>query len=268
MDYTLALISYFDILGFKYLINERNDNAEKIYGILENMRREANPDVLKDGLTQTEYTAFSDTIVRSTNILNEQNSNLPLGLLFDELHDVAYAQTQMIFSNVIIRGAITAGDLYHKDDIIFGPGLIKAYNMESNISRYPRIIIDPDVLMAHIKTPFLKSHSHSHAQDREYILGLISQDFDGLWYIDYLKYYFNEVEYPIELLVHHKKLIENNISKYDELCSEYVKYAWMVNYHNNFVTTIDDQCFLGYDIQKEECFIDQGKLPFVYDIGI
>jgi hypothetical protein len=49
------------------------------------------------------------------------------------------------WSGLLIRGAITIGDIVHDDSIVFGPALNRAYELESQQAIYPRIILDPDV---------------------------------------------------------------------------------------------------------------------------
>jgi hypothetical protein len=45
----------------------------------------------------------------------------------------------------VVRGAIARGRLHHEEAVIFGEALIKAYDLESRIVRYPRIMVTSDV---------------------------------------------------------------------------------------------------------------------------
>lgn len=47
-----------------------------------------------------------------------------------------------------IRGAATAGDLYHDKEVIFGPALNRAHQLET-IGGPPRIILDPEIAAFH-----------------------------------------------------------------------------------------------------------------------
>jgi hypothetical protein len=48
-----------------------------------------------------------------------------------------------------IRGAVTSGKLFHEGSIIiFGPALVRAYELERHMAVYPRIIIDPRLIVA------------------------------------------------------------------------------------------------------------------------
>jgi hypothetical protein len=57
---------------------------------------------------------------------------------------LANAQCQEIFSSgILLRGAICVGDLFIGDHATFGPALIDAYDLESNVAVFPRIAIRP-----------------------------------------------------------------------------------------------------------------------------
>ncbi|KTD05821.1 hypothetical protein Lgra_2598 [Legionella gratiana] len=42
----------------------------------------------------------------------------------------------------LVRGGLSAGKLYHKDQIVFGPALLRAYEIEHKEAIFPRVIID------------------------------------------------------------------------------------------------------------------------------
>ena len=44
------------------------------------------------------------------------------------------------------RGGVAIGDIYHDDEAVFGPGLVRAYDIESNVAKFPRIVVDQEVL--------------------------------------------------------------------------------------------------------------------------
>lgn len=45
-----------------------------------------------------------------------------------------------------IRGGVAVGDIIHDDEVVFGPGLNRAYELESKIAKFPRIVVDQEVL--------------------------------------------------------------------------------------------------------------------------
>src|SRR5438876_10132066 len=46
----------------------------------------------------------------------------------------------------LLRGGITVGDICHDDEVVFGPGLNRAYELESKVAVVPRIVVDEEVL--------------------------------------------------------------------------------------------------------------------------
>ena len=53
----------------------------------------------------------------------------------------------------LVRGAIVLGPLHHRDNVIFGPALLEAVNIEENEAFYPRILISDDAAIHCSKLP-------------------------------------------------------------------------------------------------------------------
>jgi len=51
-----------------------------------------------------------------------------------------------------VRGAIVLGQLHHRDNVIFGPALLEAVNIEENEAFYPRILVS-DAVIDHCSKP-------------------------------------------------------------------------------------------------------------------
>lgn len=81
-------------------------------------------------------TSFSSFIVVST------NSAIPQTALFIYLfHMIAESMPQGIF----FRGSCTRGLLHQRDNVVFGPGLVQAYQMTKQVKCLPRIVVDSGV---------------------------------------------------------------------------------------------------------------------------
>ena len=52
----------------------------------------------------------------------------------------------LLHMGFLTRGAIVVGDLYHRDNIIFGPALVEAHTIESREAFYPRVIVSRTAL--------------------------------------------------------------------------------------------------------------------------
>lgn len=82
---------------------------------------------------------------------------------------------------MLSRGAIVKGQIYHEDDILFGPGFVKAYLLEEKEAIYPRIIIDEEALAEYESTDYV---------GQDYIDRFVISDFDGKIISDYLYLFY------------------------------------------------------------------------------
>ena len=140
VEYKECYVAFLDILGFKKLISksECQDIFEIFHAVLN-----FEPHPLIDKLNvynDIHYTIMSDSIV----------VYVEAGITdaFIALTDVC-SQIQMKLSRnnppILLRGGIAKGTLYHKDHILFGTGLTKAYTLESTAAIYPRIIFTEEL---------------------------------------------------------------------------------------------------------------------------
>lgn len=76
-----------------------------------------------------EFSFFSDNFAVSAPV---EHAKWVFGIL-------SWASLALLHTNFLVRGAVTLGDLYHEKNVIFGPALIEAVNMEKKVN-YPRLI--------------------------------------------------------------------------------------------------------------------------------
>lgn len=81
-------------------------------------------------------TAFSDSVVIT--------SGGPFGTagLFATVGVLA---GEFLKRGILCRGGIARGRMYHADGILFGEGLVRAYDLEREVAKNPRIVIADDV---------------------------------------------------------------------------------------------------------------------------
>jgi hypothetical protein len=141
--YEEKVIAFLDVLGWRKLV-ERSVNDEILrqhmtlnINMVRNMTVGNKYSIeQRPENTPTQIIQFSDSIVISSDSTTEGVQ----GLLFQ----VQFLIGSFFLPSFFIRGGITKGQLLHRDSIIFGPALIRAYDLESTIARYPRVIIDPE----------------------------------------------------------------------------------------------------------------------------
>ncbi len=84
-----------------------------------------------------EATSFSDTVVISAPVGDPE-----LLHMLQIIDEFAY---DLLRRNMLFRGALVRGKLLHRPDLIFGPALVDAYELETRKSFHPRIMLDPNV---------------------------------------------------------------------------------------------------------------------------
>lgn len=213
--YEDRVVAFIDILGFSELVKHSESNNDLINYILEALHEMDSMKRLKseedEEIGQCEIAVFSDTIV--------------LSYKADFLHlltfSVIYLQAILLTKGILVRGGISQGKLYHRDNIIFGPALIDAYLLESSSAKYPRVVIDGKLIERITGTLFIK-------------------DFDGLDMVDTLGNHFIwshwEVINEINILETAKAVIEKKIN--ESVNSDVKeKYQWLKQYYNSVVSS-------------------------------
>jgi hypothetical protein len=266
--YQIAIISFFDILGFGAMVN-KSKSPEKIKSILDTLQRSAKQDEDLAKSYEQSFINFSDTAIRLTNVESDINKNMPFGVLYWELLDLIYIQFDLIWKrNIFLRGSITIDTIYHDENYIFGSGLNRAYKLEKNIAIYPRIIIDPQIFRILEQTYILKAQHHDIEEEKGYIKDLVRVSSDGIWFLDYLKFMASEVDNKLQygdFLSHHKKLIIKYAKKFEDLDEIAHKYNWLAQYHNEVINSFDDYFFDDIGLSRTSLLITKKDIKTYYE---
>lgn len=113
---------------------------------------------------------------------------------------------------------MTIGYCFSDNFMVWGKALVRAYEIESTIAIYPRIVIDP---FADEIFDFLTKSEHKK---------LIYRDFDGLYFVDiFYSQRHHEFLSLLEILIHDNqkridKLDDNNLKERQKL-------RWLQNYY-------------------------------------
>ena len=174
--YEDRVVAFIDILGFSNLVNKKESSTDIIIQIVENLQRislEAGMDDEPEyGFTyDRQVSLFSDNIVISYR--NEGPAEYYL------TRELMVLQIAMMIVGIHIRGGLTIGKLYHKGSLVIGPALIRAYDLESKVAIYPRIVFD-------------------NTTQSDWCM--LAEDYDGIYFIDFLgnpsewSYYIEKTE--------------------------------------------------------------------------
>ncbi|WP_445488820.1 hypothetical protein [Rhodopseudomonas sp. RCAM05734] len=92
---------------------------------------------------------FSDHIVASypmSRIDLGQDEQTTLGLvLFDINLRIARIAAAALSIGFLIRGGVSKGPLYHSNGVVFGSAMVEAYELESRVAIYPRVVLSPSL---------------------------------------------------------------------------------------------------------------------------
>ena len=233
VSYEPHIITYLDILGFQEII------ATKSAGFVSRLIRIVQTATRSDGWTTKgegiRYQNFSDLCVTATPIRGRTQPHQSRGLFFLELLGMVHAQVDLIAQEVFVRGGITIGPLVMSYNVLYGPGLVKAYHLEQG-AMYPRVVVDPDALELVKNDPiFWVNDQKSEIKGLQSLL----RTEDGVSYVDYLRASESEFNHPeadyFDFLKRHKELIESNLRKYSDNARIRKKYEWLAHSHNTVV---------------------------------
>lgn len=214
MDYQNKIIAYVDILGFKNYIETTVENGKKdsLYRTLFSFKSSEQSNLLKYPTREASH--FSDLLV----ITIDYNKTYLEQLIEDLLN---LTNNVIKSSSLLLRGIILEGKILHYNGIIFGPGLIEAYELEKNVVQFPRIVVNKTLI-----------------DELEIDKSKLFLDIDNSYYIDYIKNKVsssensnNNFSEPLS------SMVQQGLKSSDPGIRE--KYKWLANRHNQIT---DEYC--------------------------
>jgi hypothetical protein len=152
--------------------------------------------------------------------------------------DVFRLQLSLIHYGFLIRGAVTVGDLFHNDDLCFGPALTEAAELEK-LAMYPRVILTdkfaPQSLLHNPTATFDLSKGRNQNN-------MAAKDLDGMFYIDYFNVisadFDTELDGVFEYIHDLKKLITDLGDASENNINLRLKYSWMRKKFDDMINSI------------------------------
>jgi len=169
-DYEDRLVAYVDILGWTQATETKHawELLQTLQPVIdrgsfhnEYMRQtalEKHGDRVNPVMLGVQFGFFSDCFVSSVPASFE-------GRIYSIVSDI---MRPLLKQGFVLRGGIAAGKLFHQDNVVFGPALIRAYRIEQDEAKFARILVDRSALLA--------SGAHEH--------NAVIQDHLGNWIID------------------------------------------------------------------------------------
>ncbi|MDD1505398.1 hypothetical protein PVA17_22000 [Lysinibacillus sp. CNPSo 3705] len=226
--YEERVIAFIDILGFQEHVTRSETDAnhsERLHNALAYLSS-IKTDNYKGAYPQNdlgrEVSVFSDSIVISYPLTFKSAS-------FYLLLDIIHIQLDMMNAGILVRGGVTVGKLYHSDGVVYGPAMNEAYQIESKYAIYPRVVVEKKVIIEGVKNSL-----HDPLLELEYIKGLIKEDEDHQFFIDYISQWqeIDDEESYLYALDVTKDLVVNEIQKQTNP-NILLKYNWLKRYYNS-----------------------------------
>jgi len=179
LAYEQRLTLFVDFLGFREHVQRTVNFPEHLQRLVSAMDRvgEISRDD-KDFHKSQRVTQFSDCIVVSYRIEEES-------AVFWLLNEIAFCVIDLVERGFLLRGALTVGDLLHTKKHVVGPALVEAYETESRLAKFPRILIDEKVLEVARAS---RNEDHTEEQEEHYVRAFMTKDTDERHYFDYISW--------------------------------------------------------------------------------
>lgn len=202
--------AFIDFLGFKSFIFEKDPDV--IYKILQKITDAVNGGV-NHVFNDLKFQLFSDNI-----FITAPKSQEGIKDLIEQVFQLTLTALE---NGAFVRGGITIGDVSQNDknNIVFGPALIKAYELESQIAKYPRVIFSKSAIN------YINSENIENFKSQR-----LRQADDGAWFVDI----FNDKadEYYENWKAEFKPIIENALSNNIDNPRVFEKIRWLAEYYN------------------------------------
>lgn len=228
-DYEDRVIVFMDILGFKEKVNSSVDDVKKrktLFKVMEMIKEIEVDQFEEDGKFKDgpEKCIFSDSIVIS------YPGKTNRGYAYWILHEIMFIQIFLMSYGYISRGGVTFGKVFHKNNVIFGPAMVEAYELESEIAIFPRVIVSNEFLSFAKKNC---SPQNSYKEEQRYIDSLLIQDIDQNYFVDYINVQREIEEDYREYIERMKECIITGLESSNlKICQ---KYNWLKYYYNSVV---------------------------------
>jgi hypothetical protein len=233
VTYHQAIVTFVDILGFRALVQDKPANA--VAAAITRLQQSVQPAVEGKRMRSVRLIrpsrvhAFSDCVVR----VRAMSGPDEFGPTFiRELADLASIQAALAQAGVFVRGGVTVDRIHSTDTQVFGPGLIRAYELEAQLAHVPRIIVDPAAIQK------FRERTIPPSRMRKEIAAMrrsLRHADDGLWFVDYLKAGAAALGKDLEIrefLKQHRARIIDAASTVGIASSVLPKYLWVAKYHN------------------------------------
>jgi|SRR5208282_935039 len=224
--------AYIDILGFADLMSDLRRGKvtyEAIRDVLRRIHKPFDPETIDFEHCDFRAQSISDAVALSTKC-----TIAGLSMLCAAIRHLAEAS---LHEGYFLRGALCKGPLYHDETTVFGEALVKAYRLEEQTVKFPRIMLTKEVV-DDARTSDKKAEFAEHinqADDGPFYLHVLCH-VAGL--LDVLKEKNYDTGGNEHLLAWYAKMGEMIQRRFDESVDtprHFEKVQWFANYWNRSI---------------------------------
>ena len=221
-DYYLA---YFDILGTKKsLIKNEKETFSKLWLVNNFIKKHSKNIVVR---------SFSDNYLFAIRI-DEGKQIESLNILLNVVG--GFAVSCLSLYELLVRGAITKGKLHIDSNVVLGEALIRAYELESRVAIYPRVVIDGGILNLDVENMTIRDFAKP-----------FFKDFDSSLCVNSLFFFDDKIRDAMKGRLANN-LINSAIMAYENADQKSIsKVEWTKNYVNDFFVQHTGQKLIIFD---------------------
>ena len=203
-DWSYAAVAFIDVLGFSSMVDS-DARAIKPSHLLTIRDLLA---AAKGASPKLDIRAFSDSITVSAPLISDSVAHL--------VQAVVHLQRNFVSGGALVRGGVAFGKHFADDTLVYSEALIRAYALERDKARFPRILVAGDLLDWYFHDP-----ATTDEQAKE-VRSLLLNDRDDHAFLDYLR--------PEDLEKHLSLIQGYSVDKATPSVLE--KVQWLCQYHN------------------------------------
>jgi len=207
---------FVDVLGVRAM--SRAPDADRHLLRLQQTVR----DRLRDYLGETApwpAAFFSDTLVLASSAAESAAAAVD-----DLAFQAAWLQFALIEEGLFLRGALVLGPI-HVDEILFGPALVEAYELESAHAVHPRVVLSERAAAS----------QQAEVTARAALATALLRDDDGFAFVDYLSVVLDRPGDPRPAVERHRDAVVRGLAEHRTKRRQWEKYRWVAEYHNAVV---------------------------------
>lgn len=185
--FQLRYLALVDVLGFKGIVERMAADGRLFVTVRDALKTLARQSRTFRRYNATARAKYKATIRKGIAPMPVRKSELRMTAFsdcyvvsetFPAWHVLAAVQAlgaRFLKAGILTRGAVVYGRAYHRNDVLFGPAMNEAHQLESEVAKYPRILVTESVRAK------VWGYNQGLCKGR-----LLNQDVDGCWFVNLL----------------------------------------------------------------------------------